>query len=60
MPCTKQQLIASINSYVAARVSNDPMLIQMSAGVLTEFLDSLAFSEAETIEPAESAAEAEE
>lgn len=55
MPCTKTELVTAINSYASARVTNDGPLIQMAAGVLTELVDGLEFSE-----PAEEpAAEAE-
>ena len=48
MPCTKEQLVSAINSYAAARVSNDGPLIQMAAQVLSGVVDTLEFSEPET------------
>jgi hypothetical protein len=45
MPCTKEQLIAAINSYAAARVSGDAPLVQMAAEALTQAVDTLDFTE---------------
>ncbi len=45
MPCTKEQLVAAINSYAAARQTGDGPLIQMSAQALTALVDTLTFSE---------------
>lgn len=52
MPCTKSELIGAINSYAAARCSNDGPLIQMAANKLTEAVESLEFA-AEPEPPAE-------
>jgi len=50
MPCTKQELVQSINSYAAARVSGDDKLIAMSAQLVQATVDSLEFSpEPETL-----------
>lgn len=50
MPCTKDQLVAAINSYAAARVSGDANLITMSAHALTAAVDTLEFGEPESTE----------
>lgn len=50
MPCTKEQLIAAINSYASARTTGDVPLIQMAAQALTEVVDTLNFSEPEVAE----------
>ena len=47
MPCTKEQLVSAINSFAAARVSNDSPLIQMAAQVLSGVVDTLEFAEPE-------------
>ena len=47
MPCTKEQLVSAINSFAAARVSNDSPLIQMAAAVLSGVVDTLEFAEPE-------------
>lgn len=52
MPCTKSELISAINSYAAARCSNDGPLIQMAANKLGEFVESLEYAP-EPEQPAE-------
>ena len=44
MPCKKSELIAVINSYSAARVTNDPILSQFAAQLLQEKVNSLEFT----------------
>ena len=44
MPCKKSELIAVINSYSAARVTNDPILNQFAAQLLQEKVNSLEFA----------------
>lgn len=53
MPCTKEQLVAAINSYASARTTSDGPLIGMAAAALTELVDSLTFTEPETEAEAE-------
>jgi len=48
MACTKTELVSAINSYAAARVSNDPNLIQFSGDLVTKFIETLEFAEEET------------
>lgn len=50
MPCTKEQLVAAINSYAAARSTGDGALMQMSAEKLTTLIDTITFSEPEPAE----------
>lgn len=50
MPCTKEQLIAAINSYAVARASSDVPLIQMAVSTLTQAVDTLEFGEPEAEE----------
>lgn len=45
MPCTKEELVSAINTYAAARVSNDATLIQVAAQLLTGAVDTLEFAE---------------
>jgi hypothetical protein len=47
MPCTKDQLIAAINSFASARTTGDVPLMQMAADALTQLVDTLEFSEPE-------------
>jgi hypothetical protein len=44
MACKKSELISAINSYAAARVSGDQNLMQMSAELLSQGLDTLEFA----------------
>jgi len=50
MPCTKEQLVSAVNSYAAARVSNDATLIQVAAQILSGVVDTLEFAEPEAEE----------
>jgi hypothetical protein len=45
MPCTKDQVIAAINSYASARATGDGPLINMAAAALGQIVDTLTFSE---------------
>jgi len=58
MACKKSELVSAITSYVNARVSSDANLINFSAQLLQQFVDTLEFApeEAEAKEeaPAES------
>ena len=47
MACKKSELISAINSYAAARVSGDQNLMQMSAELLSQGLDTLEFASEE-------------
>ena len=53
MACTKGELVSAINSYTAARMTNDAPLIKMAAEKLQIAVDSLDFAPepAETEEP---------
>ena len=45
MTCTKSQLVSAINSYAAARASNDTNLLQFSVNLVTQLIDTLEFAE---------------
>lgn len=45
MPCTKSELVSSINSFVNARVTGDKTLTEFAATKLNEAINSLEFSE---------------
>ena len=45
MACTKSQLVSAINSYAAARASNDANLLQFSVNLVTQLIDTLEFAE---------------
>ena len=51
MPCTKIELVTAINSYAAARTSNDGPLIQMAVAKLNELVDSLEYEPESSIDP---------
>lgn len=44
MPCTKAELVEAINSYAAARCTNDGPLIQMAAARLGQVVESLEYA----------------
>ena len=51
MACKKSELISAINSFAAARASNDGNLIQFSGQLLGQYVETLEFEpEAETEE----------
>ena len=56
MACKKSELVSAINSYASARVSGDVNLMNFSAQLLQQFVETLEFAEEEVAEetPAES------
>ena len=44
MACTKGELVSAINSYAAARLTNDAPLIKMAAEKLQLAVDTLDFA----------------
>ena len=50
MPCKKSELIQAVQTFGNARASGDPNLVQFSANLLTQFVDSLTFAEEEVSE----------
>ena len=44
MACTKSQLVSAINSFVSARLSGDGNLINFSANLISQCIDSLEFA----------------
>jgi hypothetical protein len=44
MACKKSALVAAINSYVAARLTNDNPLINAAASMLQPLLDSIEYA----------------
>ena len=48
MACKKSELISAINSFAAARASNDANLIQFSGQLVGQYLETLDFAEEET------------
>ena len=44
MACKKSALVAAINSYVAARLTNDNPLINAAANMLQPLLDSIEYA----------------
>ena len=48
MACKKSELISAINSFAAARASNDGNLIQFSGQLVGQYLETLDFAEEET------------
>lgn len=43
MACKKSELVSAINSFAAARSSNDGTLIQFSSQLLGQYIDSLEY-----------------
>ena len=57
-PCTKSALVSSINSFGAARASNDQNLIKLAVQLVSQQIDTLTFSpEPEVEETVEEASE---
>ena len=55
MACKKSELVQAINTFSNARTTNDPNLINFSAKLLEQFVDTLEFAEEEVVaEPEES------
>jgi hypothetical protein len=48
MPCKQSELVSAINSYAAARSTNDGNLINMSGSILQNLLGKIEFEEEET------------
>ena len=48
MACKKSELVSAINSFAAARASNDANLIQFSGQLVGQYLETLEFAEEET------------
>jgi len=43
MACKKSELVSAINSFAAARASNDANLIQFSGQLVGQYLETLTF-----------------
>ena len=54
MACKQSELIAAVNAYTNARVTNDPNLIQYGTGLLQQVIGTLEFAPEE--EPVEAEA----
>lgn len=50
MACKKSELIAAINSFGAARATGDVNLINFSASMIGQFIDTLEFAPEEQTE----------
>lgn len=50
MPCKKSELVSAVNSYANARVSADVNLINFSAQLLQQMIETLEFAEEEAKE----------
>ena len=57
MACKKSELVSAINSFAAARSTQDANLMGMSGQMLQQMVDSLAFAPEEEPESADTAAE---
>ena len=44
MACKKSELVQAINTFSNARTTNDPNLINFSAKLLEQFVDTLEFA----------------
>ena len=52
MACKKSELVSAVNSYASARVSGDANLMNLSAQLLQQFVDTLEFAPEEVAEEA--------
>lgn len=50
MACKKSELVAGINSFVSARMTNDSFLMQTAAERLQSFMDSLEYAPEDAVE----------
>lgn len=57
MPCKQSELITAINSFAAARSSNDQVLTNFSANLVAKLMETLEF-DAEEVPEEEAAPEA--
>lgn len=48
MTCKKSELVSAINSFAAARASNDANLMQFSGQLVSKYLETLEFDAEET------------
>lgn len=60
MPCKQSELITAINSFAAARSSNDQVLTSFSANLVAKLMDTLVFDPEDEVEetPEQTTAEA--
>ena len=49
MACKKSELVAAINSFASARVAGDPTLLNFSANLVQQCVDSLEYAEEEEV-----------
>ncbi len=52
MACKKSELVQAINTFSNARSTNDPNLINFSAQLLEQFVNTLEFAEEDVAEEA--------
>ena len=52
MACKKSELVSAINSFAAARASNDGNLVGYSAALVEQFVNSLEYAPEENTEDA--------
>ena len=50
MACKKSELVSAVNSYASARVSGDANLMNFSAQLLQQFVDTLEYAPEEVAE----------
>lgn len=50
MPCKQSELITAINSFAAARSSNDQVLTSFSANLVAKLMDTLVFDPEDEVE----------
>ena len=53
MACKKSELVSAINSYASARVSGDANLMNFSAQLVQQFVETLEYAEEEVEEKEE-------
>ena len=53
MACKKSELVQAINTFSNARTTNDPNLVNFSAKLLEQFVDTLEFAPEDVAEETE-------
>jgi hypothetical protein len=50
MACKKSELVSAINSFATARATNDSTLVNFSAALVSQLIDTLEYDPEEVIE----------
>lgn len=50
MACKKSELVSAINSFATARATNDSTLVNFSAALVSQLIDTLEYAPEEVVE----------